>query len=155
MGSYSFNSDLNLGQTGEKHVALDLISEGSTFIKYNNDKYYDLMMLMPNGKELLFEVKTDDYCKPGNDTGNIFIEFECRNNQSGINVTKSDYFVYYYIHLGEMWYIKTNNLKKLISENNFRRTEFSGDKGSNTKGYLIPKKRFIKFFNVRKVMFNG
>lgn len=154
MGNYSFSDDLNLiGNQGEKHVALDLISEGAALINDNNNKDYDLKMQMPNGKVVLFEVKTDDYCKPGRDTGNMFIEFECRGKESGIRVTKSDYFVYYYPHFKEIWYIKTENLKKIIEENDMRTTEFSGDENSNTKGYLLGRKWFQNNFKVRKINF--
>lgn len=154
MGNYSFHDDLEgIGGQGEKHVALDLIAEGAKLISDNNDKLYDLKMLMPNGSEVLIEVKTDDYCKPGKDTGNMFIEFECRGKESGISVTISDYFVYYYPHLKEIWYIKTVNLKKILNENDIRTTQFSGDVGSNTKGYLLPRKWYQNHFKVRKVDF--
>ena len=96
------------------------------------------------------EIKTDVFCKPHNDTGNIFVEFECRGKESGIMVTEAKWFVTYFKHLNEIWYIKTSELLSLIETSNFRTTQFSGDSGSNTKGYLIPRYAFKEKFIIRK-----
>jgi hypothetical protein len=85
------------------------------------------------------------------DTGNIFIEFESRGKDSGITVTTAEWFVTYFKHFNEIWYIKSNKLRKLISENDFKKHTDSGDLGSNTKGYLIPRYQFKKYFKVRLV----
>lgn len=146
---YNFNTDIKVGESGEKVIIEDLLSMGATFIKDNKDINFDILMTVP--KEVTYEIKTDVYCKPTKDTGNMFIEYECRGKSSGINVTKADWFVTYYPYLNQAWYIDTNELRNLIKYNNFKETTFSGDLGSNTKGYLIPRMQYKRFFKVRKI----
>jgi len=159
MAEYNFNEDIILGEEGEQIVVKDLESLGGKLISDNKDNKYDLQMDMPVRGCLstviydtkTYEVKTDVFCKPHQDTGNMFIEFECRGKFSGINVTKSEWFVMYFKHFDELWYIKTEKLKSIIKDNDFKITEFSGDSGSNTKGYLIPRYQFKTKFKVRLV----
>jgi hypothetical protein len=119
---------------------------------------------MPNGKEVKFEIKTDVWCVPpktiqmpfgpvttSSDAGNMFIEFECRGKPSGIVVTKADIFITYFKHYNEIWYIPTFNLIELIASEGFQTTEQSGDEGSNTKGYLIPREEYKEHFKIRKI----
>ena len=150
MGEYNFKEDLSLGKYGENVVINDLVSLGAELVDTCDMNYYDFRIKYKD-KIICYEVKTDDYCKIGNDTGNLFVEFECRGKESGISVTMSDWFVYYYLHLGEIWYIRTNKLKDLIDNNNFRVSKNSGDSGSNTKGYLINRYQFEKKFMIHKV----
>jgi hypothetical protein len=159
MGNYNFKKDINIGEAGETIVKLDLESIGGVFISDNKDNKYDLLMDMPlrgksGYKKVSYEIKTDVFCKPYLDTGNIFIEFECRGSDSGISVSEADWFVTYFQHFREIWYIKTDKLKKLIINNNFKKTELSGDLNSNTKGYLIPRYQFKKYFKVRTIKKN-
>ena len=150
MANYNFNKDLAIGEKGEKVVLFDLESMGAKFIDDNKDNCYDLLV-EKGGIQLKYEIKTDVYCFPQFDTGNMFIEFECRGKTSGIEVTKADWFVMHYKYLKEIWYIKTNELKELIKNNQFFKTEFSGDQNSNTKGYLIPREEYKEYFIVRRV----
>lgn len=150
MGEYNFKGDLGLGQYGESVVIKDLESLGGELISVCETYHYDFE-LRYKGKDLRYEVKTDDYCLIHNDTGNIFIEFECRGSLSGISVTESDWFVYYYIHLGELWYIRTSILRELIRDNEFKISINSGDSGSETKGYLINRYQYREKFKTRKV----
>tara|TARA_R110000796_G_scaffold11198_4_gene37359 strand:- start:6429 stop:6884 length:456 start_codon:yes stop_codon:yes gene_type:complete len=148
MAEYNFNKDIILGEKGEDQVIKDLTTLGCTLITKNEDNKFDFIM-EKNGNQVMYEVKTDVYCRPENDTANMFIEFECRGKESGIMVTKAKWFVTYYKHLNEIWYIKTNELKKIINENEFPITEFSGDANSNTKGWLVPRFQHKKKFIVR------
>jgi hypothetical protein len=159
MANYNFKKDINIGEAGETIVKLDLESIGGVFISDNKDNKYDLLMDMPlrgesGYKKVSYEIKTDVFCKPYLDTGNIFIEFECRGSDSGISVSEADWFVTYFQHFREIWYIKTDKLKKLIINNDFKKTELSGDLNSNTKGYLIPRYQFKKYFKVRTIKKN-
>jgi hypothetical protein len=159
MANYNFKKDINIGEAGEAIVKLDLESIGGVFISDNKDNKYDLLMDMPlrgesGYKKVSYEIKTDVFCKPYLDTGNIFIEFECRGSDSGISVSEADWFVTYFQHFREIWYIKTDKLKKLIINNDFKKTELSGDLNSNTKGYLIPRYQFKKYFKVRTIKKN-
>ena len=105
MANYNFNKDLAIGEKGEKDVLFDLESMGAKFIDDNKDNCYDLLV-EKGGIQLKYEIKTDVYCFPQFDTGNMFIEFECRGKTSGIEVTKADWFVMHYKYLKEIWYIK-------------------------------------------------
>lgn len=143
-GQYDFNKDLKKGKDGENVVENHLISLGFKFISKNNGKEYDRLMSFED-KEIKYEIKTDMYPE---DTGNMVIEFESRGEPSGINITTADYFVTYYPKFQEIWYIKTDILRTLIKENNFKISKESGDKGSNTKLYKIPRRNFIYLFKV-------
>jgi hypothetical protein len=46
------------------------------------------------------------------------------------------------------------DLKRLIEENSFRQTEYSGDLNSNTRGYLIPRERVKNNFKIIKYKTN-
>ena len=156
MANYNFNKDIEIGEAGEGIVRLDLELVGGRFIGDNKNNTHDLVMEMPkrsgDGYNLIsYEIKTDVFCRPDLDTGNLFIEFESRGKKSGISVTKAEWFVTYFKHFREIWYIKSDKLRDLISNNEFRMTELSGDLNSNTKGYLIPRYQFKKYFKVRKV----
>jgi hypothetical protein len=156
MANYDFNKDILLGEAGEEVVKNDLELLGGSYVSDNKDKKYDLIMDMPvrgglGYKKVSYEIKTDVYCRPHLDTGNMFIEFESRGSESGISVSEADWFVTYFEHFREIWYIKTNKLRKLIAENKFKQTELSGDLNSNTKGYLIPRYQFKSHFKVRRV----
>ena len=147
MANYNFNKDILIGEEGENVVINYLESLGAKLISKNKNNSHDTIVEF-NGELVSYEIKTDVYCTPDRDTGNIFIEYECRNKPSGIEVTQAKWFVYYFKFLNEIWFIKTDNLKQIIQENDIRKTNMSGDKGSNTKGYLIKRKNFIENFIV-------
>lgn len=150
MANYDFKQDIIEGEDGEQVVLQDLIQMGAKFISDNKDNKYDLIVSRKN-KEITYEIKTDVYCTKERDTGNMFIEFECRGKESGILVSKSDWFVTFYKGINEIWYIKTNELLKLIQSETFRETSNSGDSGSNTKGYLIPRNKYREYFIIRTI----
>lgn len=145
-GSYNFEKDIVVGENGEDFVKLFLESKGFKFIKSNKDVRYDLLMSYKE-KEYMFEIKTDMF----NNTGNIAIEFESWGKKSGIDATESDFFVTYFVKLKEIWIIETWKLRNLIKENNFKIKEGAGDKGSNTKLYLIPKEQQKDNFKIHKI----
>lgn len=164
--NYNFRTDIKDGERGESVFVEYMESMGCNFINDNKDNKYDIKMTMPNGKEQTFEIKTDVWCipsrqyespvlgtinTPARDNGNMFIEFECRGKESGIVVTKADWFVTYFPHYQQMWIIKVDKLKKLIETENFPISERAGDEGSNTKGYLLPRNDYRNSFKIEKV----
>lgn len=149
-GEYNFSKDLNKGRRGEDVIASVLQSHGFRVIGDCNNSSFDLIMEY-NRKPYTYEIKTDLYCNPENDTGNIAVEVESRGKASGISVTQADYFVTYFPNLGEIWNIKTEDLKSLIERNNIYLKENGGDKGSNTKFYLVNKNKFRNYFKVYKI----
>jgi hypothetical protein len=150
MGNYNFKQDITLGELGEEIIIKDLESMGGEFINDNKDNKYDIIMNMPNG-EVKYEIKTDIFCMPIADTGNIFVEIECRGKDSGLMVTEAKWFVNLFLYLKEAWYIESDKLKELIENNDFKLNVFSGDANSNTKGYLIPRKDVREHFIVRDI----
>lgn len=151
-GKYDFSRDINFGEKGEQDIINILIKLGFTFIHKTEgcDSRYDLLMEF-NEKLISYEIKTDIYPF---DTGNIVVEFECRGKPSGIAVTEADYFTTYFPHLGEIWNIRTDELKKLIETKSFPIFFNSGDVESNTKLYKINKKRYQHLFKVHKLINN-
>ena len=98
-----------------------------------------------------YEIKTDMYCNLKNDTKNLVVEVRSRGKESGISVTKADYFVTYYPYLGEIWNIKTIELKSLINNNKIKLKEGAGDPGSNTSFYLVHRPTYRKYFKVHSI----
>jgi len=147
MANLNFREDLILGNEGEKIINGFLEKNGGEFINFNNDSKYDLKMKIKN-KYKTYEIKTDVLCIPKRDTGNMFVEFNCRDKPSGIETTQADWFVTYFKFLNQVWFIKTQNLKNLINENKFRVITNAGDLNSKTHGYLIPRSVFKDKFHV-------
>lgn len=145
-GQYNFNKDLIIGEEGEEEVRAFLEISGYNFIGNCKNNKFDLLMEF-NRKPITFEIKTDSY----RDTGNMAIEIESRGKSSGISVTESDYFITLFKFNNEIWSIKTEELRKLILENDLYLKENGGDKGSNTKFYLIKKSKFRKSFQVHQL----
>jgi len=146
-GQYDFKKDIITGEKGQEFIRQFLESKGMEYVSDCHDITHDLKMTY-SGKTYTYEIKTDVYPK---DTGNLVIEFECRGKSSGINATQADYFLTYFPALGEIWNIKTSDLKKLIENKKPRVFSNSGDKNSNTKLYCFKKKDFKPFFKVHIV----
>jgi len=152
MANLNFRQDLILGNQGEQAIVKFLETKGLTYVSSNNDNKYDIKMATNVGSnEITYEVKTDVKVALLFDTGNIFIEFSSRKKPSGIEVTQADWFVTYFIYLRELWFIKSDQLKMLITENDFPVFKDAGDHGSETHGYLINRKEFKKWFYVTEV----
>jgi len=153
---------LKYGKTGEKDIASFFKSRGYTINKTKNDSKYDFKMTK-NGKTKTVEVKSDYKCitpsipsLPTKDTGNIFIEYQSWGKAGGIEATEADVFAYMFGALKprELWLISVYDLKELIKNNNFITTKDSGDEGSDTEGYLIPRWEHFNSFAVYKEIDN-
>lgn len=142
----NFKKDINIGEDGEGFIKHFLIDKGYEFISENKDYRYDLLMSYKE-REVTYEIKTDVYVSPEKDTGNLVVEYESRGKDSGINVTEADYYVYYMPKLNEIWNISMQDLRQLISDNNFKKV-VGGDEGSDTKMYLIKRAKYKKYFKV-------
>lgn len=149
-GEYNFNKDLAKGEAGENSIINYMSGMGYEFIDRCKNNKYDFKM---SYKELTrtYELKTDMYCRPDKDTGNIAVEFESRGKKSGISVTQADYFVTYFLHLNEIWNIKTESLREIIKYFDVPLKEGKGDPGSNTKFFLINRENFRQYFKVHKI----
>jgi hypothetical protein len=150
MANYNFRKDLIEGEEGEMVVLKDLESMGGKFISDNKNNKYDLL-ISKDGEPITYEIKTDFICSPEKDTGNIFLEYECRGKESGIMVCKAKWFVTYFKHFKQIWYIETKDLINLLETEPLRKVGNSGDRGSNTKGYLLPRNKYKVHFKVRTI----
>lgn len=154
MANYDFKKDLKLGQKCEKVIIKELEALGMTYVSDCNNNQYDVLMHSPKlGKDITFEIKTDIHNSIiGNDSGNIFVEFESRGKQSGVMVSKADYFIYYLLFFDEFWMIKTEDLKNIGLNNEHEWCANSGDSGSVTKGWLVNRNSFKNNFKIVKTM---
>ena len=178
MGNLNFHEDIKIGQTNEQ-VVIDVFERkykavyvGKSEKEDGNLKEFDLIFNFPTKTNVIVEVKTEDkWVQPGRrlpngayfpgiDTGNLCIEFKMHGKDSGIMVTKSDLWVIVFMNIKELWVIKTDKLRKLISENDFNikiggdevyagtRTEIPEEKRSHM--YLIPRKDYESHFTIIK-----
>lgn len=153
MAHYDFIADVIDGEEGELQVMRMLELLGGTSPRFNKTKTHDIIMYFAvdtgfGRGDVSFEVKTDVYVTPERDSGNMFLESECRGQRSGITVTKADWFIYYFPALDEIWCIRRENLIKLIKEEHPPKVT-GGDPGSNTKGWLMQCERFAPHFTIR------
>lgn len=144
MANYNFRQDLVIGEAGEEILIKDLESMGAVYDSNNKNNTHDIIVIF-KGKKISYECKTDIF----DDTGNMFIETHCRGKESGVNVTKAEWFVMYFQQLKEIWYIKTDKLKEILANHEHKISEQSGDAGSNTIGVLLNKNMFRDEFIVR------
>ncbi len=137
MGHYNFSKDLKFGNIGEEIVAKYLTKcygaklIGKSDVISENHKHFDLSFEFPHSKNVTYEVKSEDIyiiprkvlpngkVFPGKDTGNLFIEYMCYQKDIGIMVTKADWWAQVLVHIGEIWFIKSNELKSLLNEKDY------------------------------------
>lgn len=158
MAHYSFRKDIIEGEQGEEFVTNCLCETfGAKLVSNNKTNSHDVIIEFPQRENsmwsgtLSLEIKTDVLVSEKRDTGNMFIEYECRGKPSGINVTQSDIFITYFKNLNEMWAIPTLKLKELLNTHTFRTVGNAGDEGSRTCGYLIPRMKYREYFKRYKV----
>lgn len=158
MAHYNFRKDIIEGEEGEKYVTTCLCETfDAKLVSNNKTNSHDVIIEFPEKKDsmwsgtLILEIKTDVFINKTRDTGNLFIEYECRGKPSGISVTTSDIFITYFKNLGEMWAIPTKKLRELLTQHKFRTVGNAGDKGSNTCGYLIPRMQYREYFKRYKI----
>jgi hypothetical protein len=133
MSKENFENCLAIGEQSEyefKEILEDLGFE----VEKSNSSEYDLKA---GGKT--FEIKTDLLHTM---TGNVAIELDkCINGgNSGLSITKSDFYVYKLIRDKYFYLIETDELRKFINENDFR-IEFGGDR-NDYRVVLIPSALF-------------
>tara|TARA_R100001163_G_C5063342_1_gene200603 strand:- start:263 stop:616 length:354 start_codon:yes stop_codon:yes gene_type:complete len=113
---------------------------------YCSDFKYDLEVGQVKEKELAeilqnktIEVKTDLMAA---NTGNVFIEYECRGKPSGLSTTKSDFYCIAIEYL--LIILPTAKLKEVVRP--FLRTsrDVKGGDDNLSKGILLPIKTLIK-----------
>jgi hypothetical protein len=148
MPNYNFNKDLPIARETEREVGELLQQKGSKVISYNNDNKYDILLhLDKHNKDYTVEVKEDFTCER---TGNVGVEFSCRDKDSGIACSQANFYVYkihepnHQIHF---YMMKTQDLKDLIKHKFYHRIVNGGDPGSNSMNYLFELK-YIKQISI-------
>lgn len=143
--NYDFDKDLPIAKETERQIAKFLIEKqnmsfiGTSDTIPNVDRAdFDVRMKFnQSGTIVDIEVKEDFTCER---TGNVGVEFECRGKKSGIERTKSDFYLYK-VHQPNrkigVYIIATKKLKDMIADTLYHRIVNGGDPGSNSMNYLF------------------
>jgi len=148
MGFYDFEKDLDREGDNKEFVKAILIENGFEIIDDNDDYRYDLKVRKDGGPELKLELKEDFMTQK---TNNVAIEFESRGRPSGISTSEAQFYIYTVPwdkkKTKDIVFVLVGNLKEFFSRGNGYRTVIGGDKGSNTKMYLVNYKKFCALGN--------
>lgn len=124
-----FHNDLEFGEEGEQVVIDDYASHGWACVEQPRDYRFDFLMVHTDGDALKVEVKRD---RKAAQTGNLFIEYECRGKDSGIMTSEADVWTFV-IGDDSLLSIFTPELKALCKG----ARSVSGGDNHTTKGYLV------------------
>lgn len=81
------------------------------------------------------------------DTGNLFIERESWGKPGGLEVSKSDYFVYLIFFFNQVWIIKMDDLREIIGDGKDIPIGTGGE-GNTAIGYLLNREKYRDKFTV-------
>lgn len=167
-----FYDDLYLGRKGEQLMGNFTILKINEMLKTHqyqitdvgDGKSWDFKAIaypVKDGKMSIFhdeekekiycEVKTDVYHRK---TNNMFIELKSRSRKSGLDITKSNMFVYFFIRkdlypIDNVWIIKTEKLKSIVNElRNDPKYKKNGGDNNTSEGVILPLEEIKKHFNV-------
>lgn len=116
-------------------------------------KIEDKVSIFPDSsiQPIHIEIKTDVYHTR---TGNMFIELKSRGKKSGLDATKSDFFVYFFMRTDlypqdNVWMISTKALKQLSHKwRNDPRYERRGGDNNSSEALVIPLEELKQYFKV-------
>lgn len=146
-----FYGDLAEGLKGEKSIGEYLMNKGFYNLNYNNDKFWDVCGVSPKTKlNTFFEIKTDFFCTPSQDTGNLAIEIRFKGSPSGVSATTASYFVYYFKNFEKdnLWMIRVEDLRDLIRDNIHKMKVVMGGDHNNSELILIKRSEYRDYFYV-------
>ena len=138
----NFNKDLPYGKQIELEFIELLKMRGYMILEQCDNWMFDVAFAAPvNGLWRVWhsEIKGDYKNK---ETGNVAIEFESRGIISGISTTLADRW-FQKLEDG-FWEIKTQRLKEIIKQKQFKDIKSGGDPGSNTRFYIFDGNYFRK-----------
>lgn len=134
----AFQRSLALGKIYEQK--LKEVFEHDTFeVMEGHFPDYDAV-ITHNGESITFESKADTYAKYYQ---SIAIEFSYKDNPSGIETTKADYWVHWIVGTDELFIIPTYKLRKIIKKVN--PSWKSGGDGYNSNIYILDMKYINKY----------
>ena len=140
-----FHADLAFGKEYE-HILLDYIDYDEVEFCPNGAFSDWDVKIKRDGLEGTYEVKADRLSAK---TGNLCIEYQCREKPSGIATTKALFYAYFVVKGKEhdCYIIPVERLKKMIDEGKFKKG--ATDYG-RTQFFLIPKTAFTPYLVERK-----
>jgi len=132
---------------GDYWAERQLAMLGVTKYRKMEGKFSGFDYITYEGDEIVLrEMKS---CRLGHKTGNIAIEFKCSGRDSGISVTKADYYDYLIVETGELYDIPVSVLKDAIHRNLFHDVLSGGDnKGAML--YLFRKEVFDDYLIIKR-----
>lgn len=139
MSYNKFYNDLKTGQYYELQL-LNHIKHKTYQQSKGNFKDYDIMVYKNNGSKSSYEVKAD---KMINITGNICIEYYCRNKPSGITTSTAKYWAIFECKDDKytLYKIPRKILNKFIENKQYFKDVNGGDNMAS-KLYLFKKNLF-------------
>lgn len=168
-GEYDYKKDKEKGDFGENNLA-EMLKKRVSYISHmlnKNNSEFDIKIIYRDDTNTKIEVKTDSMTRF---TGNCAVEIFSRKENSGLRVTRADYWAFAVVIKDEkgeppiidFWIIPTSILRETVKLKNLGiRVTYGGDKGEDGKGtslmYLVPfyliekdavyvnDKRFLKF----------
>jgi hypothetical protein len=149
VGTGNVKQDAKIGDIGEfiLPILLQRFKDLTIISRLQNS---DGDVILSDGfNDVLYEIKTDLYKK----TGNICIEYECRNKPSGLYITKAKWFCIYLLNLHEMWIIECLKLKEIIEKDkcNFKKINAKNKQNNNTLCYLLPRYKYKNYFYIYRI----
>jgi len=161
MKYYNYKNNLvKYGKKGELIAKFFIeTTKEETFLNFNNNDEYDLL-----SNKYKYEIKTDsNYIK----YKSVFLEYESNEKPSGINTSKSDFYIFVCpnnenFEIIKIFEISTINLKKIILEikaNNIKLKiapckDYYNNTYSINKGYIIPEFLLIKYGSEHEININ-
>jgi hypothetical protein len=139
MATYDkFKHQLARGHFYEKRSLLYLDYDDHKIIQ-GYHKEYDLEIIK-DGKKITIEVKSD---RQASWTGNLAIEYECKDKPSGITSSTADYWIYFIVFedYEEVYKISLEKLRKIAKT---CKKVIGGDNNAS-KMFLIPKVKLCNY----------
>jgi hypothetical protein len=143
MNHYDFKKDHKENEVVEDYVKNWLYDNMKPNTVYCcNDNRYDFRCEYSDGSSITYELKHHILSKK---TGNISVEFECRGNKSGIEVSQADIYlhIFYKDDRVYMLAIYAKKMKRMIFDRKYHKIVIGGDVGSQSKSYLFTIQQFI------------
>lgn len=145
MIQHKFEEDNSAGKRGEKLFKEFLEKSGKSCQDVSDDPKYqkddiDFIVKGKRGKDISFEVKNDSKIAY---TGNIFYESVSNVDYGTIGCfekTKADFIVICSEQESKFYLIEANALREFVSKNKNSLRYISRVEGSNSAGYLVPKR---------------
>lgn len=145
MSKEQFYKDLEVATKTELEIA-ELFKQtyNAEIVEWRHDNQYDLKIKIVD-RVYTIEIKEDFKSA---ETSNLSIEYSCRGKNSGIMVTKADfYLIKAYVTTSTFKYlmIPVKTIKRLILDKQYIRKVNGGDIGSNSLSFLFRREKIQQY----------